>query len=211
MKSKSSSFFVFVIMFGLATLINAQTKSVPSKTKPVKESGTTEIADLIVYDLILYDTTKAETVGQQWAGATISDYNLAMDRRYLNVDQSRNLRNELSKLIKRKDLFYFDGNDPMSHQKVLDRTTLLYTVEQADSSGNIIGTIAIADTIDIRKWSRVTFYEEWKLNRANGMLEKTVLGYIFNWYSEDKAVWIPLFGIARDKMAQEKIKKLKGW
>lgn len=211
MKHTPKILLALLLAFGSAVLLNAQTKTSSSQKASAKTSGKADVTDLIIYDFVLYDTTKAETVGKAWSGTTMSDYNLVMNRRHLNAEQSLNFRNEIQNMLKKKDLFYFDGENPMTHQKVLDRTTVSKEVTEYDSLGNVIGTKRVTDTIDMRNWKMITFYEEWKLNRSNGMLEKEVLGYVFHWYNEKKRLYIPMFGVARDKAAQERIKKLKGW
>jgi hypothetical protein len=190
-------------LFICALSLNAQT----AKT-PVKASGKTEISNLFIYDVMLYDTTKAENVMKNWEGMPISSYNEHVEHRYLDVNQSRNLRNELGAMMKRKDVLFWNGWDELwSSEKARQKTTIEIQVSEEDSVGNIVGIKTLSDTIDVRKWSKVTFYEEWMFNKANGMLEKNVLGYRFEFYDVNKDLWRPMFGVVKDKTAFEKIKK----
>jgi hypothetical protein len=196
----------------LLLAVSISTADLPGQTKAgAGGSGKTPITDLIIYDVILYDTAKAENVGKSWEGVEISHYNESVEHRYLNPQQSRDFRKEMQLLIKKKGVLFFDGAELKTADWVNKRLTVDVTIPTEDSLGNVLGTMTVPDSIDSRRWSKITFYEEWKLNKSNGMIEKSVLAYMFSWYNAEKVLWIPLFGIVRDKPALEKIKKLTGW
>lgn len=170
------------------------------------------VTPLIIYDVILYDTAKTENIGYKWTGQPITDYNEYVEHNYLDVNESRIFRAEIKALLKRKDILLWDGWDkiytPAEAGKKIVRE---YVVEEIDSVGNLVGPKTIYDSIDTRRWNKVTFYEEWNFNRANGMLEKNALAYLFSWYNDEKGVWIPLFGVLKNKEALERLKKLRSY
>ena len=77
-----------------------------------------------------------------------------------------------------------------------------------DISGNDSAQIIMKEAIGMKKWTKVTFYEEWIFNSKNGMLEKEVISYFFSFFYEEKKIWVEMFGIVKDEGARKRLVNL---
>ncbi|MFN6039694.1 MAG: hypothetical protein ACK452_14585 [Bacteroidota bacterium] len=191
------------------------------------------ISDLIIYDVEIINQTRLNLDSNEsnelsnYQGMPINEYLKEIDNKYLNNYQLKALIDDLKNYVKSKKLNFFDGTcgatvsaDQVlkSLQQPTDSVKLvnLDGEDSLDVKGNAVYKKLVSeDFYVLKKLKSLRFYEEWKMNKLNGMIEKSILGisYIcakeYNIAGErierDEAV----FGIAKDKVSLDKIKQFR--
>ena len=194
-----------------------------------KPAGNTGLTDFITYDvriidptIITFDSAIAFNLLDYRYNSTITDYIKANEIRYFNRLQSikfkkdfRNLFDSKNEAAPKSILLIGDCGEIENFKRIQQRLTPVDSVlmldengEQAiDMSGNTIYQKIVLESL-INKAHTIRFFEEWKMNKLNGMLEKNVLGYCVIGQREKYSDFydITFFGIAKDQTSLEKIK-----
>lgn len=185
-----------------------------AQTKTPAVSGTKhQLTDLIVYDVMIYNEAVISMDSSQfknlrdYEGYSVEEYNAMNEHAFFSTAQGRFLRQQLRSFLRNPSVLFFRGGEIVSGELLTNAITRNLERMEVDSTGEIVGTVTIRDTIDFKKWSKITFYEEWNLNASNGAMEKKVLAYSFSYFDRDREFWRPIVGIATDKTAFEKIRR----
>jgi hypothetical protein len=200
------SFFLAAVIVIVAG--KAQTKNSSVLASNHKNS----LTDLIVYDVMIYnesvismDTAQHKNL-RDYEGYSIEEYNAMNEHSFLSTAQGRFFRQQLKNLLRNPSVVFFRNNYLVSGDLLGEAITREVFIQQFDSLGEATEIKSIRDTIDLKKWSKITFYEEWNLNSSSGAMEKKVLAYSFSYYDYEREFWRPILGIAADKPAFEKIR-----
>mgnify|MGYP003334739197 FL=1 len=205
----STRFFILPAAFLAILFGTAQTKTTP----PAASGAKNQLADLIIYDVMIYnesvismDSSQAKNL-RDYEGYSVEEYNAINEHAFFSTAQGRFLRNQLRSFLRNPSVIFFRGDEIVSGELLTNAITRNLERLEVDSTGEIVGTVTFRDTIDFKKWSKITFYEEWSINSSNGAMEKKVLAYSFSYFDNEKEFWRPIVGIAADKTAFEKLRR----
>lgn len=183
-------------------------------------SGVT-IKDMIVYEVEIQDPTKINCeylTANNISEFKVFDYQEEIAMRYFNFAETQILGKEMKDIVQKNTIYFFTSAGPIN---VKDLKKLITEEEQyvteydetgepkLDANGNPISKTIPGGIIPVKNWKKIRFYEEWRINRLNGMMEKSQLGYVFfgdKTIDGEKKSNVELFGIAKDKASFEKIK-----
>lgn len=197
-------------VFFLCVLPNQNTAQ--TKISADKNGGKITVTDFIVYDVLIHDPavlSMDSSVAFNMAGwqySTLRDYQENNEFKYFNLAQSRVFRQQMRSILRQPKVVFFKGNKILKSDELGNAITRSVFIAEWDSLGEITGEKELKDTISLKRWSKITFMEEWNLNTENGMLEKKVMAYTVSYFDEEKEIWRELFGVAADRMTFEKLR-----
>ena len=198
--------------------------SLPSfgqNTKPVgnKES----ITDFIVYDVkvvndavISFDSTDKNNL-KNFEKTRVNDYLKENEKKYFNSAQTKAFVSEIKNLLKNKNILFFDGCNLISNNKAYELTNAYDEIklinsngdDSLDIKGNAIYSKITNEFERLKNITKIQFYEEWKKDKSNQIVEKNLLGYmIYARFNLKNSIEVEagLFGVVKDKATLEKIK-----
>lgn len=181
-----------------------QKNDIEKKVDTPKENNTVEITPFVINEVVLNDTTKvlASTSGFTKEGKWFpTETSFGYNKTYspMASGQVKVLMEYLRRSSKLKVYLDIDSL-PLSTRQMYMYLNGCDSVVEYDDKGKAKGPrhLMCDSTSMYDQIKKILFYESWALNKESGSIEKTVLGYSFFSYMENKNQYRLMYHIFSD-------------
>ncbi len=173
------------------------------------------IARLIKYSVMIQDTSTLTTqIIRNGAETTLADLSLYKTPEYLDATSFNQLMHVMDQFVKDTNAAVYDYNGrKLSHTEEARRimkcdSIPITTYDQFGNEENKM--VWFCDSTRYRKATRIDFTECWTIDQKSFQINKEILCYTLCYFDIERAVWMPILTIYKDKLAAERVAILSG-